>query len=272
MNAVIGLNPRRRQDSRSALAMKALGEYLKAQVVSREQASFAGTPDVYIQFSYKLSPALQAAMDEGIPFVIVDGGYFYDRDECVGLSFNGFNGLAQQVELPAHSRWHPKPQPWREPGEFIYIYGQMPKDRSLRGLEIETWMRRKADWARETYGKTVIIRPHPRMVNSWEPLPPLDHTFEDTFVAISYTSTAAVQSIIAGVPTHVEHPASIAWPARIQGHRRHAETRAKWLHRLSWHNYRLPDLHKAAEFIKDHMDEISVAATRGEYDTEGLRP
>lgn len=231
--------------------------------------------DAYMQWGFKLTPGLQYAIDHNLPYVIVDWGYFSDRETSISISFNGFHGLSMPVEDVKNrpARWHPAPRPWRpEKGEFVYVFGQLQNDRAVRGLHVESWLRETAVAAATAYGLTAKIRPHPKTVSSWErPLPSLETVLDECRVAVTYTSSAGIITALAGIPTVVAHPASPAFPVRSRFGELDTPPRKEWLHDLSWRNYSIKDLHEAALYVKLGLSQALVEAMTGEVDTEGLR-
>lgn len=213
--------------------------------------------DLLIQWGFKPTVCLMDAVKRGIPYMIVDLGYFNERTSRFSISFNGFHGTAFRdpgaVARPVRQR--PELKPWRTGGERVLVIGQMPGDQSLRGQDIDAWMGRAASQAAEAYGLPVHKRPHPKMLNPWEPKPePLREALEDAAVVITWTSTCAIESICEGVPTIVQHPSSVAYP--VAGHDIGTEipvtAREDWLHELSWRewDWRLDsDLDRLSKYV-----------------------
>ena len=256
----------------SALIVSALTEALDGEEQSRD--TYAGG-DVYIQWGFKLTRGLQYALDHKLPYIILDWGYFGDRTQSFSVSINGFHGLSMPNDwiLGKDAREHPRPEPWRGEGEYVYVYGQLQNDRAVRGLHVDSWLTRTAQAASAVFHKPAKIRPHPKMLSSWEPpLEPLYETFEDAHVAVSYTSSAAIQSVLAGVPTIALHPASPAFAVSAPSFNIFKPTyRMEWLHDLSWRNYEMGETEAAAAYIKRGLTQAKKAAMRGDVDTDGLR-
>ncbi len=231
--------------------------------------------DLYVQWGYRRTPALQSAVDYGVPFCIVDGGFFEDRDEHISLSFNGFQNLATEIEMPKHDRPHPEPQPWRAPGDLICVYGQVPTDRSLRGLDHAAWVESICDKLEREYpDKTVGFRPHPKATKPPLQLPPMDAAYDRLHLAVTYTSTAAVQTLVAGIPTVALHPASTSWP--VASHQPYSRLRMPgrlhWLKGLSHRQYGDHEIAEAATYIRHAFPQARAAADNRAYDLEGIAP
>ena len=221
--------------------------------------------DLFIQWGYKPTVALKHAMTLDIPYVIVDLGYFdHDRASTFSLSINGFHGMSMandKVRGMGHRPRLPIRQ-WRDGGENVIILGQMPLDQSLFGQDIEPWMGRAATAAVEVFGKKVIKRPHPRMLNPWEPqLGPLEETFDSTYVYVSWTSTAAIQTVAAGIPTICAHPGNMAYDVGSDESRIRMPGRETWMHDLSHRQYdftSVKDVRQGAKYVLSAYDQAEA--------------
>lgn len=257
----------------SATILHKLAERLDAEERSRDD--YAGT-DAYMQWGFKLTPGLQYALDNKLPYVIVDWGYFADREHAISISFNGFHGLSMPVRAIRRkpARWHPDPLPWKTTGDCVTVFGQLQNDRAVRGLHVETWLRDTAVEAAKAYGMKAKIREHPKMRSSWEPqLPPLDQVLDETAVAVTWTSSVGILTVLAGVPTIALHPASPAWEVSrpfLDG-RVNMPNRERWLHELSWRTYPFRQMDEAAEYILIGLAEAALPASEGKVDKDGLR-
>jgi hypothetical protein len=268
MKTVIAVRPTSKGYNTRCTAV--LAAALDARVADRTAYTLSEDDDLLIQWGYLRTPAIRSAIALRKPFIILDRGYFDpDRVQRVSVSFNGHGGLSMELDGVENRppRYHPEIQPMREGGETIQIIGQMEGDASLRGASIAAWMNRKAIEAHDQYHLKVIKRAHPRMLNPWEPAQePLEDTFDDTLISISYSSTAAVQTTLAGVRSVVEHPASLAYEVR-------RDSRPLWAHKLSQREYNLLDPVDSVEcvqYILDGYDQAKREASQGAYDTLGM--
>ena len=257
----------------SATILHKLAERLDATEQSRD--AYAGA-DAYMQWGFKLTPGLQYALDNKLPYVIVDWGYFADREHSISISFNGFHGLSMPVKAirKKPTRWHPVPLPYKKGGECVTVFGQLQNDRAVRGLHVETWLRDTAVEAAKAYGMKAKIREHPKMRSQWEPkMRPLEQVLDETAYAVTYTSSVGILTCLAGVPTVALHPASPAWEVSntLLDGSVYTPMRANWLHDLSWRNYAFREMDEAAEYILLGLTEAIVPASKGHVDTEGLR-
>ena len=246
-------------------------EILRSHVVPKDTTLF-------LQWGFKRTTALDSAIKARIPFIIVDLGYFDEsRLERFSISLNGFNGLSQRV--PSWKGEEPRARPilkqWRDDGDRIVVVGQMPGDAALRGQDIEAWMGRTAAEATEVFSKPVYKRPHPKMLNPWEPKDrPFVESLDETWLTVTWTSNCAVESVINGVPAVAMHPASMAWS--VTSHRLSRQVfpgREYWLNELARRQYWLmndQDCDAAAEYIIRAYEAGLGPASLGKVDTEGM--
>jgi hypothetical protein len=179
-------------------------------------------------------------------------------------------------EIPKETRdGLPRLKPWKTGGEFVYVYGQMQNDRAVRGLNMEAWPTRTAQQASEAYGLPAKIRKHPLSLERWEHQPPLIQTFEEQAIAVTWTTSAAIQTVIHGIPTVCMHPANMAAPVAFSGdvskdiQPYRVLGRQEWLNDLGWRQYSTLDGMKG--HIIRNFEQARMEARDGRYDTEGLR-
>ena len=221
--------------------------------------------DLVVQWGFKPTPGLMSAIEAGVSYLIIDLGYIdKGRTTNFSVSFNGFHGTAWQDPkvLDRPPRPSPSYRDWRSgTGDKVIVVGQMPNDQSLRGQDIDAWMGRAAIAASAAFGKPVHKRPHPKMLNPWEPKPePWEAAVEDAYAVVTWTSTAAIGSVLAGVPTIAMHPGSMAY--RVAAHDMTLRTppgRAEWLHDIAWRQWDFSsdgDLDRLAEYVIEVAPEL----------------
>ena len=218
--------------------------------------------DIFISWRLKLCPNFEEARDKGVCIVCIDLGYFDDtKFECFSVSVGGVHGHANDVKgiysLP--ERPHPPVLPWRHDGHRIQIISTgFTRRQILRGIKEPKypvdWLETTREAAEEAFGMESYIRYHPRKLPEGEAIPPpLEATFEETFCSVTYSSTTAIQTILAGVPTVIMHERSPAYcmgSPELEAVR--PDGREDWIHALSYRNYEMlndDDLDKAAEYI-----------------------
>ncbi len=252
------INLRKSDGSHANQALRRIGTRLGAGECLRDGVT-PRDADLLIQWGFKPTVSLMTHIDAGKPYVIFDLGYFDDgRMGRFSMSWNGFHGTALDVPdvLDRPPRYHPELKPWRSEGSRVVVCGQMPLDQSLRGQDIESWMGRAATEASEAFGLPVMKRPHPKMLNPWEPQPPtLSEELQDAHVLVTWTSTAAINALFMGVPVVAQHAGSMAFPvAAYDMQRRTPPGREAWAHRLSWREWDFNDvaeLDRLADVIRE---------------------
>jgi hypothetical protein len=263
MKAYINLRPS--HNSMANRRLRRIGALLDAGETRRDQW-VPDDCDLLIQWGFKPSTSLMSQIERGKPYAIIDLGYFDDtRMDRFSVSFNGLHGTAMPDTRVLDRYPRPMPQgyaDWRdEPGKKVIVCGQMPLDQSLRGQDIDAWMGRAAVEAAETWKLPVYKRPHPKMINPWEPQPePLSEALKDAHACVTWTSTAAIASVIAGVPTIAGHSGSMAYDMASQDMTICTPPgRQAWLHSIAWREWNLSsaqDLDRLAEHIIEMYPEM----------------
>lgn len=119
-------------------------------------------------------------------------------------------------------------KPWRETGRHVLLIGQVPNDSSLKGADINQWL---VDTIRELGKHTdrpVEVRLHPRTIKEEavpvmrairsigaalsDPKEPIWSDLEQCWACVTFSSSACVESLLAGVPPICTSPASIGYP------------------------------------------------------------
>jgi len=270
------------RDSHKSAANVIIGGLLATSALQGKPCSredhLPADADMLIQWGFKPTPSLKSAVARKIPYVIVDMGYWEgQRDARQSISFNGLHGGGLKIDvLDRPPRYHPELQPPRMDGEYVLIIGQLAGDASLRGENPETWMRKTAGKAIALYRRPVILRPHPRMLNPWEPVSePLEDALENAYACVTHTSTCAVTALRMGVRTVATHWGSPVYGlASMQLSSFHNPGRIARFHRLSWHDYNLADLEEretAGAFIKDSYSQAKLAASAGTLEVPGAK-
>lgn len=163
---------------------------------------------------------------------------FYKNDPFhhyrVGLGgFGDDGGLALAGHAPP--RWQalssqlgiPPVKPWRRDGRHILVVGQVPGDASLRGIDIHDWILRSCTELRGLTGRPIVVRLHPlargagmaELPGRLAPLGvtladvnrPMAESLEDAWAVVTYSSGAAIDALLAGIPAIATSPASFAW-------------------------------------------------------------
>ena len=121
----------------------------------------------------------------------------------------------------------PEVQPYRTAGRHIVVVGQVPGDSSLRGENINDWLLDTCARLRRLSNRPIVARLHPLArshevvgmhdrleelsVEIDDPSRPFSRTLNDAWSVVTYSSGAAVDALIAGVPAIAMGRASFAW-------------------------------------------------------------
>ena len=204
-----------------------------------------------IQTGFARSTAILSAIYQEIPYLIMEAPIFRDEYPMMGASTFTYNGLqagGTRPKAPEQERKKPKLLDGHD-GKTIII-GQKPMDHSLRGSDHIAWLQEKMDEYPEAE-----LRHHPLMVPK-DTLEPIAVALSKCRRTISHTSTASVDSLIAGCEAICEHPANEAYGVG---------NREEWLHQLSWLNFTHGELARAeiAEWILSGYEQAEAEAEKG---------
>jgi hypothetical protein len=232
--------------------VESVGERLGARYITTQQEIPSDT-DILLNWRFKLSDSLETAVRNGCMMVCFDLGYF---DECrlrsFSVSINGVHGLSMPVDVrDLPERPHPEIHPWREGGLVVQIMHPGHTGGVVRTAASNlppNWVEKTTRAARVAFTAPVDIRYHPNRLPPGESRPaPLKDTYDDTMVSITYSSSSAVQTVLAGVPTIAYHPRCPAYDMCAHDMEiRTPKGREEWVHNLSYRNYDMLD--------KDELD------------------
>lgn len=178
--------------------------------------------DLYVQWGSKPSIALKAHMEAGKPYIILENPIWGERANVYTWGYNGLNGRSWAPLVGSRPvRPHPPLESPRDSGGVPIIFGQLPGDRALEGIDYDRWLANK-----QLQYPEAEYRPHPAVAT-------VPESIEDALGrcsrAICYSSTVASQAVIAGIPTEIDSDISWAWPVYIG-----LETREEWIKRMAY--------------------------------------
>jgi hypothetical protein len=262
--------------------LERLAETLDARQFTREDRVNC---DLAIQWGWKGTNSTVYCVDNKIPVLVLeraqirpDGRKIEPNDpemfKYFSVGFNGFGGLAYVPEPGQGERWKPKLAPWRIGGEHIAVIGQLRADKALRGLNFQDWTDAQTNAARMHFpDHNVFVRPHPFELEADDRamLAPIRETSLHTAAFIAYTSNAATDYIVNGVPGITGHDGSPAREVTSHDISRGLiyPDREKWLHRLSWRNWGDHELVDMINWATTGYEEARFRAEQGQYDDEG---
>jgi hypothetical protein len=227
--------------------------------------------DMVVCWSVKHTRAWDWRKETGGPVLVMERAALQPRTEYVSLGFNGLAGRGEYCKArDGGLRWRTcfehLQKPWKEPGDgYALIMGQVIGDAALWGVDFRAWAHNRAVELR-ALGHRVFYRHHPeslRRRDSWRPslaLPlsgGLASSLEGAALVVTYNSTSAVESVLAGVPTVTCDRGSMAWP--VTTHAVPADPirpgRAAWAHDLAWHCFTPAEIESGLAW--DHLRELA---------------
>lgn len=183
---------------------------------------------VHCDVSYDTSPAARAdfvvwwgdKVPEGLrdqPRLILEAGYINgrsgdyvrDRLQFISTGWNGLHGRADPgpPDRPP-DRWNALDVPllpWRQQGTHMLICAQHPSD--AQSPPADDWLAACEEACRL---HDCILRPHPLMAPNMRSLA---WALDDAHSVLTWSSTAAIEAVLTGVPTVALDQGSIAWDA-----------------------------------------------------------
>ncbi len=213
---------------------------------------------MYVIGGWRARRIIREAQEKKKNILVIEGGFIQPRKAWRSLGFNGLNGYAMYAPAADNGERFQKRhgyhlKPWRQGKDgYALLIGQVPGDKSLHGVGINRWLRVMAEQLKAK-NIEVLYRPHPRVATSaenWgedvvvpEGVRLSSGTLAEDLAGAAYTviysSTTAVESVLAGVPAVVMSPGSIAWP--VTSHDLDSPLlypdRTQWCNDLAWRQW-----------------------------------
>lgn len=209
----------------------------------------------------------------GHEVLVMERGYVGDRFAYTSLGWNGLNGFANFPKREADSgeRFSAhggKLLPWKNTGEYVLILGQVPRDASLRGIDLlpkyEAW----AQACAKTYKLPVLFRPHPDLAKKGirqtlysaqsSPHKSLAEALDGAAMCVTFNSNSSVDSVLAGVPTVALDSGSMAWD--VCGHSLDEivrPDRTVWAHKLAFKQWSMDEIKNGAA-LEPFVDRMTL--------------
>lgn len=194
----------------------------------------------------------------------MERAYLGDRFKWTSLGWNGLNGFATFPDYPddggTRFKKHFQPlKPWKTDGRSVLILGQVPRDMSLRGINMIPWYEKMASKASTLYGLPVKFRPHPdlkrkgiqqQVAGTSASEGTLEDALEDAAFCICWNSNSSVDAVINGVPCVVGDRGSMAYEVCSHDIEKIIRPdREEWAARLAWKQW-LPAEIESGEALK----------------------
>ena len=270
-----------KQRGQRATVVYTVGKVLEGAAVSHTMP-IPEDADLYICWGHRNTEDMYEAFARGTVIVCLDRGYFdATRFQRFSISIQGVHGLSMPVDgtLALPPRQHPELQPWKTGGEYVQIAAPGWSDTHWRTPSARlplSWMDDLVADAGRAFDKPVKIHWHPRACpEEMRGAPPLEDTFDETYVSVVYQSLSAVQTVVAGVPSVALHKRCIAWPVAASTFERITPEREAWLHDLSHREYAMADdaeMALAAEYImRGYWQAKERGPITGDWLEHGIR-
>ena len=208
--------------------------------------------DLYVQSGFAPSVSLQSAIDQRVPYIIMEAPVFrsFDLEHYSSWGYNGLMGGAWRPTAPEAPRERPELQPMHEGPQLII--GQKPTDHSLRGHDHVDWILNKRVLLPEA-----DFRPHPLMVLEGT-LEPIEVVLQRYGEVYTYSSTVGVDAIIAGCKAYADSEHSLL--------QCYTGCRDTYTAQLSWFQAHHNKYNELTEYILSGYDEARARMQSGEYE------
>jgi hypothetical protein len=239
----------------------------------RSKRNVAGGGDAIVVWGWKPNRTeTRLAIQQGVPVIVLEN-VLWNRTpdwETFSVCFNGLHG-GGWIPAPGEAeRYHPELKPWKNGYEDrITIFKQLPNDASLRGADMDEWVKVTEHELKFLYpGREIVVRDHPASLPSWEQADEsLQEAFDKTGLAVTFSSTTGGEAVIEGIPTIALHPGSPAWD--VSEHRLSARPyqpdRSEWIREQSYRHWNVNEPFDG-EWLLTGLEEAREQARRGEYD------
>lgn len=228
--------------------------------------------DLAVFWSHRHKHVIEYQRARGLPYLVMERGYLGNRKRWTSLGWNGLNGRA---EFPhAVDRWLARFDavaqltPWMDTDSRreVLLIQQVPGDASVEGVDLEAWYQQVTDYYTGE-GFSVHHRAHPKMTRA---AVPLADDLARARLVVTYNSTAAVEAVLAGVPTITLDRGSMAW--EVTGHRltrqprKLIHNRNDWASNLAWKQWSFDEIAcgYAWEVVGQYLEDMSEGRHHGE--------
>lgn len=216
--------------------------------------------------------------------LVMERGYIGDRFKWTSLGWDGLNGHARWPQIEDGGERFRKyfahlMQPERDgTGDYALVFGQVPGDASILGVDIDGFYSRAGKILATRFGARVCFRPHPVHVQRGHRYGDflhgmtvmqgsLEEALSGAACAVAWNSNALTDAALAGVPVIANSCGAMVWPIAglsldDQPSLKNLMGREEWAHQMAWRQWSDAEIASGAfwEAVKTAMEPQTCAA------------
>ena len=158
---------------------------------------------------------------QGRRWIVLERGYL-KRDRYYAAGWGGLNGRADFCNrgMPGDrfAALGLEIRPWRTDGDHVVLCGQVPTDASVQHVDHAAWLEDTARALTRATSRPILYRPHP--LGPGLPVPgtvqsrerSFEEDLEGAWACVTFSSNAAVEAALAGIPVFACDGGSMALP------------------------------------------------------------
>ena len=158
----------------------------------------------------------------GLTTVVLETGYLNrgdGEDHHYAAGLNGLNGRAdfrnEGMPPDRFQRLNIEIKPWKVPGEYIILCGQVPWDASVDHIDFSAWLVQARDAIQRWSDHPIVFRPHPKvtlppLIGCLYSTAPLNADLQNAHACVTFNSNSAVEAVLEGVPVFAFDQGSMA--------------------------------------------------------------
>lgn len=215
----------------------------------------ASDADVAVVWTFKQSALIEGMFARGKHVIVMERGFLPPRHEWVSLGLDGLNDNGR-APPPADAgerferHFGHLLKPWKTiESDVALVIGQTLNGPAAGHIDFAAWAQEQTDRARAA-GYRVVYRSHPGQPTPCprgaEPstTPALMDDVAAAAVTVSYNSTAAIASVLAGTPSVATDPSAVAYPVSAHAIEEPLAMpdRSDWCRDLSWRQWTIEEL------------------------------
>ncbi len=188
---------------------------------------------------------------------------FVNRENYYSVGWYNTGGLGDYFNSDIYSddRWSKlkvELREWKTTGEVILLCGQVPHDTSVQHIDYRKWLTAAARELLKRSGRKIVFRPHPLFQDiEIEGVERSNRTliedFERAFAVVTFNSTTAVDSVIAGIPTYSFDKRSMAYEVTSHSFKTLDNPptfeREAWANRLAYTQWHIDEIRQGKPWL-----------------------